>query len=183
MTFPFRRQAAGDEVSRMSGAYRIFYTMVIVVSCCAAMPLPVVADDMVLFKNGRTLRADDLELEDGMYRITTMAGGVMEVPAVLVEKVISCVTDHEVEEQRATTPANPTGLAGTKRTGHSNVTKIPPAGSGGKAGSLGGKGAAGGIGAGRAGGKGVIQIPPRGGRSLQKPASGDKTKPPQKGEK
>lgn len=165
----------------MPGSFRLLIMLVVTALSCAAVPAPVGADDMVLFKNGRTLRADDLEQKDGMYRITTMAGGVMEVPVSLVEKVIACMTDHDVEEQRGTEPAGLTNPAGTRRTGSSTVTKIPPAGIGGTAGSK-DKSTAGRPAGGRAGGKGLVRIPPRG-RSLQKPAGGDKTKPPEKGEK
>lgn len=127
------------------------------------------ADEMVLFKNGKTLRADELELEDGVYRITTMAGGVMEVPEALVARVVTCMVDKDVEEQRGTAPASP-----PPRPPAAGKTpeKIPPAGGsrGAKGGTLGGgkggaRGGAGGIGGrgGNKGGSGVKVIPPKGG--------------------
>ncbi len=115
--------------------------------------------------------ADELKLEDGIYRITTMAGGVMEIPVDLVERVIACVLDKEVEEQRGTVPAGATRPPTKTMGDRSNVTKVPPVGSRGAGGRVnkspilgGGKG------------RGATPIPPRGGKSLGKPG-GDKTIP------
>lgn len=156
-------EGVGNRVTRI---LQILFIVMLAVAFGAAFPSPARADDMVLFKNGRTLRADELELKNGVYRITTMTGGVMEIPVQLVEQVISCVVDKDVEEQRGTVPAGAAAPAVTGSGDHSNATKIPPAGLGGAAGSM-GKGF---IGGGKPGegksGDGAMAIPPRGGKSL-----------------
>ncbi len=155
----------GNQVTR---PIQILFIAMLMVAFSAAFPSAASADDMVLFKNGRTLRADELELKDGVYRITTMAGGVMEVPVQLVARVISCVVDKDIEEQRGTVPADVQSPTVVRGSAHTNATKIPPAGFGGSAGSM-GKGAMGGgkPGGGKAG-DGATVIPPRGGRALGK---------------
>jgi len=130
-------------------------------------PPPVPADDMVLFKNGKTLRADELELKDGAYRITTMAGGIMEVPVALVARVVTCLVDKEVEVQRGTAPPNRPGSR--PPTAGKAPQNIPPAGSpgtlGGSRGDKGGMNGKGGALGGAKGGPGVKVIPPKGGKS------------------
>lgn len=164
----------------MNRPFQTLCTIFIAALCYAALlPEPAMADDMVLFKNGRTIRADDLEQKKGVYRITTMSGGVMEVPVQLVERVIPCVVDKEVEEARGADPATPPP-SDTARTGRSTATRIPPAGS--RAAKGAGKGA-GVLGSGKAAGKGGKEasvIPPRGGNSLGNPGSRVR-KPPAKG--
>ncbi len=162
----------------MARPNQILCIILLTVAFCALSPPPASADDMVLFKNGRTLRADELELNDGAYRITTMSGGVMEIPVELVERVIACVVDKDVEEQRGTAPPTPPRAPGSTTGDRSKVTKIPPIGSGGGAGRVGRSPVGGGKAGGRAGG--ATPIPPRGGRSLGKP--GDKTIPEKGGE-
>lgn len=164
----------------MTRTIQIMIITVLAVAFSAVLPPPAAADDMVLFKNGRTLRADELKLEDGIYRITTMAGGVMEIPVDLVERVIACVLDKEVEEQRGTVPAGATRPPTKTMGDRSNVTKVPPVGSRGAGGRVNKSPI---LGGGKAGGKGggATPIPPRGGRSLGKPG-GDKTIPEKGGE-
>ncbi len=119
------------------------------------LPVVVTADEIVLFKNGKTLRADELEEEDGVYRITTMSGGVMQIPVQLVDRVITCTVDHDVKEERGTAPAG--SRRGSSAANRSNVTRIPPAGSRGKS-PTGGKPG----GAGSATGKAPVTIPAKG---------------------
>ncbi len=124
-----------------------------------ALPVVVTADEIVLFKNGKTLRADELVEEDGVYRITTMSGGVMQIPVQLVDRVINCTVDHDVKEERGTTPAG--GRRGSSAANRSNVTRIPPAGARGKSPTGGKLGGAGG-----ATGKAPVTIPPKGGKGM-----------------
>lgn len=160
----------------MTRPFQILLIFVLAAVFSTVSPPPAPADDMVLFKNGRTLRADELELKDGAYRITTMSGGIMEVPVQLVERVISCVVDKEVEEQRGTVPAG-SRAPGSTRSEHSSAMKIPPMGLGGGAARSGNR-ALGGSKAGAKGSKATV-IPPRGGRSMGK--GGSKLTNPGKG--
>jgi len=158
--------AGREAANQVTRPLQILLIFVLTVAFSSAAPPPVPADDMVLFKNGRTLRADELELKDGVYQITTMSGGIMKVPLQLVEKVISCVVDKEVEESRGTDPAG-SRPPGNTRSSQSKVTRIPPVGAGGGGGSSrvrlppfdGGK-------TGKA-----TTIPPRGGRATGKTGS------------
>lgn len=164
---------AGNPVTRST---QILLLFVLTVVFSSAAPSPVPADDMVLFKNGRTLRADELILKDGTYLITTMSGGIMKVPLQLVERVISCVVDKEVEESRGSDPAGSRPPGNTKSS-KSKVTRIPPVGAGGG----GGRVRLPPLGGGKTGK--ATSIPPRGGRSpgntgsrLTKPGEGKEGK-------
>ena len=160
-----------EEPRRMIRSVPLRKLLLLTAVFALALPVVVTADEIVLFKNGKTLRADELVEENGVYRITTMSGGVMQIPVQLVDRVISCSVDHDVKEERGTAPAGRPG--GQARAGRSSVTKIPPAGAGAR-----GKSPMGGRlgGAGGAAGKAPATIPPKGGMGgrVRVPPGGEK---------
>jgi len=76
------------------------------------------AADLVVFEDGRGLRALQVEIADGLARLTLEDGGQIAVPADAIVSIEPCVTlEAQTKDEAALGPVEAAGLADTLREG------------------------------------------------------------------
>jgi len=66
--------------------------------CCICLFAPVSEAKLVVFTDGRVLRVDDAELIDDSIQLKLIGGGIIEVPALRIDRVVNDEIDHSADD-------------------------------------------------------------------------------------